>query len=175
MTETPRVAIVTGAAGGIGRAMVRGLLAAGIRVAGVDRDREPLEMLATSARQQGNAAELLTITADLTDDAAADAITSITRGKFGRIDILVNNAGIGPGAIRPDSWQRPLKFWEITPDQLAPLCCRPHHRSAGADEHRCSRDDTSGLGPDCECDDESRHDAECSKPTYGPLRPRSKR
>jgi NAD(P)-dependent dehydrogenase (short-subunit alcohol dehydrogenase family) len=40
MTETPRVAIVTGAAGGIGRAMVRGLLAAGIRVAGVDRDRE---------------------------------------------------------------------------------------------------------------------------------------
>ena len=117
MTETQRVAIVTGAAGGIGRAMVRGLLAAGIRVAGVDRDREPLEILATSARQQGNAAELLTITADLTDDAAPNAITNATRGKFGRIDILVNNAGIGPGAIRPDSWQRPLKFWEITPDQ----------------------------------------------------------
>jgi NAD(P)-dependent dehydrogenase (short-subunit alcohol dehydrogenase family) len=117
MAETQRVAIVTGAAGGIGRAMVRGLLAAGIRVAGVDRDREPLEMLAASAREQGNAAELVTITADLTDDAAPDAITKATRGKFGRIDILVNNAGIGPGAIRPDSWQRPLKFWEITPDQ----------------------------------------------------------
>jgi NAD(P)-dependent dehydrogenase (short-subunit alcohol dehydrogenase family) len=117
MAETQRVAIVTGAAGGIGRAMVRGLLTAGIRVAGVDRDREPLEMLATSAREQGNAAELLTITADLTDDAALDAITKATRGKFGRIDILVNNAGIGPGAIRPDSWQRPLKFWEITPDK----------------------------------------------------------
>jgi NAD(P)-dependent dehydrogenase (short-subunit alcohol dehydrogenase family) len=29
----------------------------------------------------------------------------------------VNNAGIGPGSIRPDSWQRPLKFWEITADQ----------------------------------------------------------
>jgi NAD(P)-dependent dehydrogenase (short-subunit alcohol dehydrogenase family) len=38
MSETQRVAIVTGAAGGIGRAMTRGLLAAGIRVAGVDRD-----------------------------------------------------------------------------------------------------------------------------------------
>ena len=40
MAENQRVAIVTGAAGGIGRAMTRGLLAAGIRVAGVDRDRE---------------------------------------------------------------------------------------------------------------------------------------
>ena len=117
MTENQRVAIVTGAAGGMGRAMVQGLLSAGIRVAGVDRDREPLEALTASAREQGKAAELLTIATDLTDDSAADAITKATRGKFGRIDILVNNAGIGPGAIRPDSWQRPLKFWEITPDQ----------------------------------------------------------
>jgi NAD(P)-dependent dehydrogenase (short-subunit alcohol dehydrogenase family) len=53
MAETQRVAIVTGAAGGIGRAMTSGLLAAGNRVAGVDRDREPLEALATSAREQG--------------------------------------------------------------------------------------------------------------------------
>jgi 2,3-dihydro-2,3-dihydroxybenzoate dehydrogenase len=52
MTETQRVAIVTGAAGGIGTAMTRGLLGAGIRVAGVDRDREPLEALAASAREQ---------------------------------------------------------------------------------------------------------------------------
>jgi NAD(P)-dependent dehydrogenase (short-subunit alcohol dehydrogenase family) len=117
MTEVQRVAIVTGAAGGIGKAMTRALLAAGIRVAGVDRDREPLEALAASAREQGKAAELLTIAADLTDDSAVDTITKATRVKFGRIDILVNNAGIGPGAIRPDSWQRPLKFWEITPDQ----------------------------------------------------------
>jgi NAD(P)-dependent dehydrogenase (short-subunit alcohol dehydrogenase family) len=117
MTESQRVAIVTGAAGGIGKAMVQGLLSAGIRVAGVDRDREPLEALTASAREQGKAAELLTIATDLTDDSAADAITKATRGKFGRIDIVVNNAGIGPGAIRPDTWQRPLKFWEITPDQ----------------------------------------------------------
>jgi NAD(P)-dependent dehydrogenase (short-subunit alcohol dehydrogenase family) len=117
MAETERVAIVTGAAGGIGRVMTRALLAEGISVAGVDRDRELLEPLAASAREQGKAAKLLTIAADLTDDSAAEAITKATRGKFGRIDILVNNAGIGPGAIRPDSWQRPLKFWEITPDQ----------------------------------------------------------
>lgn len=117
MSETQRVAIVTGAAGGIGRAMTRGLLAAGIRVAGVDRDREPLEALAASAREQGKAADLLTIQTDLTSDAAPEEITKATQDRFGRVDILVNNAGIGPGAIRPDSWQRPLKFWEITPDQ----------------------------------------------------------
>ena len=117
MTEIQRVAIVTGAAGGIGRAMVRGLLPAGIRVAGVDRDREPLDALAASAREQGKADDLLTIQTDLTNDSATGEITKATRARFGRIDILVNNAGIGPGSIRPDSWQRPLKFWEITPDQ----------------------------------------------------------
>ena len=117
MAETQRVAIVTGAAGGIGRAMVRGLLAAGNRVAGVDRDREPMEALAASAREEGKADHLLTLQTDLANDVAAGEITEATRDRFGRIDILVNNAGIGPGAIRPDSWQRPLKFWEITPDQ----------------------------------------------------------
>jgi NAD(P)-dependent dehydrogenase (short-subunit alcohol dehydrogenase family) len=117
MTENRRVAIVTGAAGGIGRAMTRALLAAGIGVAGVDRDREPLEALAASAREQGKGSELLTLQTDLSKDSAAEEITGATRDRFRRIDILVNNAGIGPGAIRPDSWQRPLKFWEITPDQ----------------------------------------------------------
>ena len=117
MSETDRVAIVTGAAGGIGRAMTRGLLAAGVRVAGIDRDRDPLETLAAGAREQGKAAELLTIQTDLAVDTAADEVVSATRARFGQIDILVNNAGIGPGAIRADSWQRPLKFWEVTPDQ----------------------------------------------------------
>jgi NAD(P)-dependent dehydrogenase (short-subunit alcohol dehydrogenase family) len=116
MTETQRVAIVTGAAGGIGTAMTRGLLAAGIRVAGVDRDREPLEARGDGTRT-GKAAELLTIQTDLSSDSATGEIARATRARFDRIDILVNNAGIGPGAIRPDSWQRPLKFWEITPDQ----------------------------------------------------------
>jgi NADP-dependent 3-hydroxy acid dehydrogenase YdfG len=70
MSEIQRVAIVTGAAGGIGRTMTRGLLAGGIRVAGVDRDREPLEALAVSGREQGKADNLLTIQTDLTNDSA---------------------------------------------------------------------------------------------------------
>ena len=82
MSEIQRVAIVTGAAGGIGRAMTRGLLAAGIRVAGVDRDHDPLEELAASAHEQGKVAELLTIQTDLTNDSAADEITKATRARL---------------------------------------------------------------------------------------------
>ena len=86
-----------------------------MRVAGVDRDRDPLEALAASAREQGKADGLLTIQTDLTNDSAAEKIIKATRDRFGRIDVLVNNAGIGPGAIRPDSWQRPLKFHASNP------------------------------------------------------------
>jgi NAD(P)-dependent dehydrogenase (short-subunit alcohol dehydrogenase family) len=117
VSDTQRVAIVTGAAGGIGTALTGGLLTAGIRVAGVDRDRDLLTALSTKAHELGQAADLLTIQADLTSDSAAEQIISATRARFGRIDVLVNNAGIGHGSIRPDSWQRPVKFWEITPDQ----------------------------------------------------------
>lgn len=111
MNEIRKTAVVTGAAGGIGRAMTRGLLASGIRVAAVDRDAASL---AASAREAGPTAELLTIEADLGDAAAAAEIVRAACARFGQIDILVNNAGLAPGSIRPDSWQRPLKFWEIT-------------------------------------------------------------
>src|SRR6266436_5848000 len=141
MNEIQRVAIVTGAAGGIGRAMVQGLLAAGVRVAGVDRDREPLEALAASAREHGKAPELLTIHADLTNDTAADEITKATRARFGRIDILVNNAAIGAGSVRPDSWQRPLKFWEITPDQWRRFVAVHTTAPLALGERRRARDD----------------------------------
>jgi NADP-dependent 3-hydroxy acid dehydrogenase YdfG len=81
MSEIQRVAIVTGAAGGIGRAMTRALLAGGIQIAGVARDREPLEALAASAREQGKAADLLTIQTDRTNDSAAEEITKATRDR----------------------------------------------------------------------------------------------
>ena len=113
MSENGKAAVVTGAAGGIGTQLVRGLLGAGMRVAAADRDRG---RLATLAAEHGTEA-LLTIEADLARDEGAQAIVAAATARFGEIDILVNNAGVGPGAIRADSWQNPLKFWEITSDQ----------------------------------------------------------
>jgi NAD(P)-dependent dehydrogenase (short-subunit alcohol dehydrogenase family) len=117
MSDSGRVAIVTGAAGGIGQALVKGLLGAGIRVAAVDRIRGGLAAVAASARQDGREAALLTIEADLASSAAPAEIVAGTRDHFGKIDILVNNAGVGQATLRPGNWQEPLRFWDVTPDQ----------------------------------------------------------
>ncbi len=117
MSEGQRTAIVTGAAGGIGRAIVRGLLDAGIRVTASDRTAEGLKALTASARAQGKEAALLTVEADLARDDAVERIVSAARERFGTIDILVNNAGVGQATIRSDNRQNPIKFWEVTPEQ----------------------------------------------------------
>ena len=113
MSDASRVAIVTGAAGGIGRALVRGLLGAGLRVAAVDRTADAFGPLAASV---GDSPNLLMIAADLAQDAAAADIVREARARFGQIDILVNNAGIGQATLRPENWQRPLRFWDVAAD-----------------------------------------------------------
>jgi NAD(P)-dependent dehydrogenase (short-subunit alcohol dehydrogenase family) len=117
MSDAQRAAIVTGAAGGIGRALVKGLLGAGIRVAAVDRTRDGLDTVTAAAREQGREGNLLTIEADLSRDGTVSDIVQQARGRFGAIDILVNNAGIGQATLRPGNWQQPLRFWDITADQ----------------------------------------------------------
>jgi NAD(P)-dependent dehydrogenase (short-subunit alcohol dehydrogenase family) len=116
MSETQRTAIVTGAAGGIGRAIVPGLLGAGMRVAAVDVAAAGLAALAEDARTMGREKALLTIVADLSQDAAAADIVGRTRSRFGDVDILVNNAGVGQRTLRADSWRQPIRFWEVKPD-----------------------------------------------------------
>jgi NAD(P)-dependent dehydrogenase (short-subunit alcohol dehydrogenase family) len=117
MTGRRQVAIVTGAASGIGRAMTLGLLGAGIDVAGVDRNGELLAELQRLA--QGLPGTLSSVLADLSDSAAPERIVAEVLGEHGRIDVLVNNAGIGQAGIKPDARTSPLRFWEITPEQWA--------------------------------------------------------
>jgi NAD(P)-dependent dehydrogenase (short-subunit alcohol dehydrogenase family) len=117
MSDKQRVAIMTGAAGGIGRVLVKGLLGAGVQVAAVDRTRAGLDTVTAAAREQGRERNLLTIEADLSRDGAVADIVQQALGRFGAIDILVNNAGIGQATLRPGNWQQPLRFWDITADQ----------------------------------------------------------
>jgi NAD(P)-dependent dehydrogenase (short-subunit alcohol dehydrogenase family) len=115
MAAERQVAIVTGAASGIGRAMTLGLLEGGIDVAAIDKEMAWLDELRAAAAGKGGA--LQTIRADLADPASFDTIVSAVLGSSGRIDILVNNAGIGQGSIRADQRRNPLRFWEVTPEQ----------------------------------------------------------
>jgi NAD(P)-dependent dehydrogenase (short-subunit alcohol dehydrogenase family) len=117
MSEQQRVALVTGAAGGIGRALVGGLLGQGLEVAAVDRTAEGLAELAQTAAERQQGANLLTIEADLAQDEAIAGIVAKARARFGTIDILVNNAGVGQATLRTDNRAQPIKFWEVEPEQ----------------------------------------------------------
>ena len=117
MSEQQRAAIVTGAAGGIGRELVLGLLSNGRKVAAVDRTAQGLAELAQAVRERQQGADFMTIEADLARDESVDEVIAKARGRFGTIDILVNNAGVGQATIRRDNRQHPIKFWEVTPEQ----------------------------------------------------------
>lgn len=79
MSLSGKTALVTGAAGGIGRAIVTALQAQGVRVAGTDR---------------AGAAGDIALHGDLTDVAFADALPARAVERLGGLDILVNNAGV---------------------------------------------------------------------------------
>ena len=117
MAADRQVAIVTGAASGIGRAMTLGLLEGAIDVAAVDKEIAWLDELKAAAGGKKFSGVLQTIRADLSDPSSFETIVSTVLGAAGRIDILVNNAGIGQGSIRADQRRNPLRFWEIAPEQ----------------------------------------------------------
>lgn len=112
---TKRVCMVTGGSRGLGRAMVKGLLENGHRVACVDHDPASLDELAKEEAARG--ADFLAVRADLSQESGcADALAAV-EARFGHVDVLVNNAGIGQPSIRVDHWTNPIKFWEVTPAQ----------------------------------------------------------
>jgi NAD(P)-dependent dehydrogenase (short-subunit alcohol dehydrogenase family) len=87
-----KVALVTGAAGGIGRWLSAGLAAAGARVVMTDRDDEGVTNRMASWSARGWETTFLKV--DLEDDDAVDRIVRGAIDAFGHVDILVNNAGI---------------------------------------------------------------------------------
>ena len=109
MSFEDKIAIVTGAASGIGRATVETLAEGGATVIVADINREQGEAAAAAIRQKGQRAQFLPI--DLTDPTSITEFAAAVQAQFGGVDILVNGAG----------WGKTMPFWETTPELWAKL------------------------------------------------------
>jgi NAD(P)-dependent dehydrogenase (short-subunit alcohol dehydrogenase family) len=116
-----RVAIVTGASSGIGRATAAKLSDAGVSVLAVGRNETSLGML-TSAARGPDAVPIEPFVADLSESGAAARIVDAADRRFGGLDILVNAAGlIAMGSIETtthESWERMMAVNATAPFQL---------------------------------------------------------
>jgi NAD(P)-dependent dehydrogenase (short-subunit alcohol dehydrogenase family) len=102
-----RVALLTGAATGIGAMTARVLAEAGAHVVVTDLDGQAATKLADAIRQQGYAAEAHAL--DVTDENGVPKVIEAVADRHGRLDILVNNAG---AAARVPSEDMPTETWE---------------------------------------------------------------
>ena len=99
-TQQQKVALVTGAGSGIGRACARKLYRNGYRVVLAGRRAAPLEALAGDARREGH--DALAAPCDVSDPASVDALFDTIARHYGRLDLLFNNAGRNAPAVDID-------------------------------------------------------------------------
>ncbi|MFM0342006.1 SDR family oxidoreductase [Paraburkholderia fungorum] len=109
MTEssTKRIALVTGAGSGIGRATATALLADGFCVVLAGRRAEPLAELVETAKAAGQ--EALAVVTDVRDATSVDALFDTIERTYGRLDVLFNNAGVNAPAVPMD--ELPVETW----------------------------------------------------------------
>src|SRR4051812_41165522 len=93
MDPKGKIAMVTGAGSGVGKATALALLNEGYSVVLVGRRREALERSVAEAGPAGSRA--LAIPADVSDPTAVQTVFETTQATFGRLDLLFNNAGTG--------------------------------------------------------------------------------
>jgi 3-oxoacyl-[acyl-carrier protein] reductase len=102
------VAIVTGAAKGIGRAIAQRLAEEGAKLALGDIDGAELKRTADGIAAKGG--EVITLVGDVTDEGPAAALIDATVQRFGQIDILVNNVG---GSRNAKVWDMKVEDWDF--------------------------------------------------------------
>ena len=111
-SEPGKIALITGAGSGIGRATARKLFRHGYCVVLAGRSKAPLEALADEAQQLGHKA--LAVPTDVTDAASVAALFDAIRQRYNRLDLLFNNAGRGAPAVDIDELS--LDDWHAVVD-----------------------------------------------------------
>jgi len=103
-----KIALVTGAGSGIGKAVAHGLLEDGFTVVLAGRRLEPLEDVAKLAKEKGQTA--LPVSVDVRDAASVENLFSVIEKTYGRLDVAFNNAGVNAPAVTID--ELPLDKWQ---------------------------------------------------------------
>ena len=111
-----KTVFLTGAAGGLGRAITTGLLAAGAQVMATDVDEVGLAALARLVESQGARDRLATRRLDIADQRATVQVVAGAIEMFGAVDVLINNGALGMGRIRADHMTRLVDIEEIAPE-----------------------------------------------------------
>src|SRR5438552_3034082 len=117
-----KVAVVTGAGTGIGKAAALALLKEGYRVALAGRRREPLEK---AVAESGAGDRAIAVPTDVGDPESVRALFAKVKSSFGRLDVLFNNAGMGAPAMPME--ELPFEKWQqVVAANLTGtfLCCQ---------------------------------------------------
>ena len=101
-----KVAVVTGAASGIGLAIAEAFVGEGMRVSMADLDEDTLH--AEAARLRAGGGQVLPLAVDVRDPEAMDRVGRAVSEHFGALHVAVNNAGVVKGGR---SWELPLEDW----------------------------------------------------------------
>jgi NAD(P)-dependent dehydrogenase (short-subunit alcohol dehydrogenase family) len=101
-----KVAVVTGAASGIGLAVVEAFVAEGMRVVMADIDEDTLGSVASGLTEAG--ADVHATSVDVSDPEAVDQVAQLVLERYGKLHVAVNNAGIVNGG---NSWELTLEEW----------------------------------------------------------------
>lgn len=107
-----KVAIVTGAGAGIGRACAEAFVAAGVRVAALDINAEAVN----EPQQRYGEDKLLAVQVDITDPASCKRAVDTVVEHFGGLHILVNNAALGMNAVHPNYESLALQIEDVSED-----------------------------------------------------------
>ncbi len=112
-----QVAVVTGAASGIGRALAETFAAEGSAVIVADLERDGAEAVAEGIRATGG--DALAVTVDVADVAAVERLAATTVERYGHVDVLCNNAGVSTFNLMRDQtladwkWVVDVNFWGV--------------------------------------------------------------